>query len=203
MIKVACIAGPGAGKTTLSLAVSAKLKDMGLKWYYIPEFAREFIDEWGAVNMNRASLALMCANRQMRREKKVNPEADGFITDSPLILPWFYARKLPADGVEKYYILTTLYKMFLRSFIDYNLIVYVKREKAYVKDGCRFQSEEQARQIDNEVIDTVISHGFNVLEVSGDMNNRVDTVVNKILELMKNVEKKNLAKLPVRKLSDR
>lgn len=182
MYKIALIAGPGAGKTTLAHALTAALKDRGKKWYCVQEVAREFIDEWGADAMTHASVPLLIANRQMRREKRVNSKADGFVTDSPLILPWFYAKALPVNsGVEKYSVLSTLYKMFLRSFIDYDLLVHVTREKPYVEDGCRTQTEAEAKQLDSAIVKEVKSHGFQLFDVHGTTQNRVEMIVDRYL----------------------
>lgn len=180
MLKVALISGPGAGKTTLASALTARMKDLGKNWYYVPEYAREFIDNHGASSMTRMSIPLLIANKQITRERRVNKNADGFVTDSPLILPWFYAKNLPAEPVEKYEILTSLYQMFLRSFLDYTLIVSVKREKPYMKDGCRYQDEAAARMIDEAVLREVTAHGFPVFEVSGTTTERVYQIVAKL-----------------------
>lgn len=180
MHKVALIAGPGAGKTTLANAVTARLKDAGMKWYNVQEYAREFIDKHGPAAINRMSIPLLLANKQIGRERKVPKTCDGFITDSPLVLPWFYAMGLAAEPVEKYEILTSLYQMFLRSFLDYTHIFYLKREKEYVLDGTRMQTEEEALGIDNDVRRVILDHGFNMVDVSGTLNERVDFIVENI-----------------------
>lgn len=182
MLRIALVAGPGAGKTTLANALTAKLKTMGYKWYNVPEYAREFIDEWGRDAITRASTVLLIAYRQMGREHKVNPSADGFVTDSPLILPWFYGRDMKCDNeAEKYLVITRLYKMFTRAFLDYDLVVHVKREKDYVEDGCRFQTEKEARAIDIEVVNEIRAHGYGVIEVSGTTDERVNRVIDKLI----------------------
>jgi nicotinamide riboside kinase len=70
--------------------------------------------------------------------------------------------------------------MFLRSFLDYDLIVNVRREKPYQKDGCRAQDEAAARQIDSMVVQEVRNHGFPMLEVAGSTTERVATIVERI-----------------------
>lgn len=178
MKKVALVGGPGSGKTTLANALTAELKSRGLKWYNVQEYAREHIDRWGAESVKRASDVLLIAYQQVEREKKVNKNADGFVTDSPLILPWFYGRNLEvASAGEKYMILTRLYKMFVRSFLDYDLVVHVKREKPYVKDGCRFQTEEEAKEIDLDVVEQITKHDFPMVTVDGTTDERVEKIV--------------------------
>lgn len=181
MIRIALIAGPGAGKTTLANAFTARMKDLGYKWENIPEYAREFINKHGhKPATQRMSIPLLIANKQIARERRVPSACDGFITDSPLILPWFYATGLEAEPVEKYEILTSLYQMFLRSFLDYTLIVSVKREKEYVHDGTRFQTKDEALQIDSWVRRMVVAHGFKLFEVSGSTNTRVNQIVREL-----------------------
>jgi nicotinamide riboside kinase len=182
MIKVALLAGPGAGKTTLANCLTAKLKDRGLKWYNVGEYARDFIDRWTAEEMESGGIAIPyhLAMKQLRREKNVNKNADGFVTDSPLILPWFYARSLDGPKITRYTVLSELYKMFLRSFLDYDLIVHVKREKKYVQDGTRHQSESEAVSIDRDVCEVVRSHGFSLFDVSGTTEERAHQIVLRI-----------------------
>lgn len=181
MIRIALLAGPGAGKTTLANALTARLKDLGYRWYNVQEYAREFIDKHGPdAASKRMSIPLLIANKQISRERRVPKTCDGFVTDSPLILPWFYATNLAAEPVEKYEILTSLYQMFLRSFLDYTLIVSVRREKKYDKDGTRFQTEDEARGIDSWIRGMVLAHGFELFEVSGKTETRVNQIVREL-----------------------
>lgn len=113
------------------------------------------------------------AMKQMRREQNVHRDADGFITDSPLFLPWFYALDVGDTFLSKYVVCAELYKMFLRALDDYTHIVHVEREKDYVEDGTRYQSEEEARQIDSDVVRFLKKHGANVVSVSGTTRDRV------------------------------
>lgn len=176
MKRVALIGGPGSGKTTLANALTAHMKDAGKKWYNVGEYARDFIDKHGSSAINRMSVALLIANKQINRERRVPKTADGFVTDSPLVLPWFYAKSLPAEPVEKYEILTSLYQMFLRSFLDYDLIVYVTREKEYVDDGTRFQTEQEAVALDKAIKEEIITHGFPMMPVFGPNSQRVKMI---------------------------
>ena len=48
MHKIGLLAGPGAGKTTLANALTARMKDLNKKWYNVGEYARDFIDKFGA-----------------------------------------------------------------------------------------------------------------------------------------------------------
>lgn len=178
MIKIGLIAGPGAGKTTLANALTARMKDLGYNWHNIPEYAREFIDNWGAHAVeNSVVVPYVIAMKQMRREHRIPKEATGFVTDSPLIRPWFYARKLARGDIDSHIILVELYKMFLRSFRDYHMVVHVVREKPYVSDGTRHQTEAVAKSIDGEIVEMVKSHGFKLFQVSGSTEHRVEMIV--------------------------
>jgi nicotinamide riboside kinase len=178
--KVALIAGPGAGKTTLANALTAHMKNQNKNWYNVGEYARDFIDQFGADKITSMAVAKHIADKQLRRELKVPKSADGFVTDSPMILPWFYARQLPGSGIEKVLILSDLYKMFLRSFLEYDLIVYVEREKPYLDDGTRFQTPEEASTIDEEVLQMVLDHGFEVFRVRGPLETRVKLIAEEL-----------------------
>lgn len=179
MIKVALVAGPGAGKTTLANALTAHMKSTGKKWYNVSEYARDFINRWeGQRMMEMGVLApYHIAMKQMRREQNVHKEADGFVTDSPLFLPWFYALDVDDTFLSKYVVCAELYKMFLRALDDYDVIVHVTREKDYVSDGTRMQTEGEARQIDHDVSRFLEKHGVSLVRVSGTTQDRVLQIV--------------------------
>lgn len=175
MIKVALVAGPGAGKTTLANALTAHMKSQGKKWYNVPEYARDFINRWEGERMLEMGVLAPyhIAMKQMRREQNVHTGADGFVTDSPLFLPWFYALDVQDRFLSKYVVCAELYKMFLRALADYTHIVHVVREKGYVEDGTRYQSEEEAKQVDKDVVRFLRNHGANLVEVRGSTPDRV------------------------------
>jgi nicotinamide riboside kinase len=175
MIKVALVAGPGAGKTTLANALTAHMKSSGKTWYNIAEYARDFINRWEGQKMLEMGVLAPyhIAMKQMRREQNVHEDADGFVTDSPLFLPWFYALDVKDDFLPKYVVCAELYKMFLRALADYTHIVHVVREKEYVEDGTRYQSGDEAVQIDKDVTRFLRKHGANLVEVRGSTTDRV------------------------------
>lgn len=178
MHKIALLAGPGAGKTTLANALTAYMKSKGLVWYNIPEYARDFINRWGVDELNKLGPwgPYHIAMKQLRREKNVPESAHGFVTDSPLFLPYFYSLKVCRSSIERFVVQDELYQMFLHALTDYTVVVHVTREKKYVQDGTRFQTEDEAREIDIQVANMLTMHGVRLLSVSGDTHERVKKI---------------------------
>lgn len=174
-------AGPGAGKTTLAMAFTAYMKDRGYNWHYVHEYARDFIDTYGAGAFDQSGPLIQCKmmDKQIKLESKLPDGIDGLITDSPTFLSWMYGA-LYSDivgengglNVAAYLALKDCYKGFLRSLTEYDFIVHVKREKPYLKDGTRTQSEEEAKELDELMFTLLRLHNVEILEVSGTTEER-------------------------------
>lgn len=175
-VRIALVGGPGTGKTTTATAFAAYMKDKGFNWYYVAEYAREFIDNYGAKAVTESGplLQLHFVEKQWRRELNVPNECDGFVTDSPVFISWVYASIYGNKSVGSYLARKNNYKAFLRSIYEYTHIVIVKREKEYVKDGCRMQTEEEALRIDNIIETLLIMHGVKYHTISGSLEERME-----------------------------
>lgn len=133
--------GPGCGKSTLALGLGHELKRSGLEVAVITEEAKpyalrgEFI---GAVEQ------LEIMYQQYRNESKYYNLCDFIITDSPLELQAYY-HYLRTGGFCYAEIVNGL-----RQSGPARLNYLLCREQDYDLEG-RFQTEEEARQIDNEI----------------------------------------------------
>lgn len=153
------------------------MKDKGFNWHYIHEYARDFIDVYGndAIKSSGPLLQTLFMDKQIRLEKKPPAIADGWITDSPVFLSWIYgARNSKAEegDVETYIALKNCYKGFLRSLGEYDLIVRVVREKDYIQDGVRSQTEEEARDLDAIITSLLDLHNVTYHTISGTLEQR-------------------------------
>lgn len=183
MIRIALFAGPGAGKTTLAMAFTAYMKDRGYNWHYVHEYARDFIDVYGGRVFEECGPLVqnIIMDKQIRFEKKLPETINGFITDSPVFLSWIYGAKNATLGnLESYLALKNCYKGFLRSLTEYDLIIRVVREKPYMKDGTRSQSEEQAIGLDKAIQFLLELHGIKYVEVAGSTEERCLQIYNLI-----------------------
>lgn len=176
--KIALFGPPGAGKTSLANAFTAFAKDRGKSLYNISEFARDFIDEHGkdAIVKCGPLIQLEFEKHQKAREDRVPAKTDGFITDSPLFLSWFYTIRYPGDELASEITRKTSYETFLKCLRTYTHIFYVTREKPYVNDGTRHQTEEESNEIGQMMLNMVNAHGVKYTTLKGTTLERCQTI---------------------------
>lgn len=185
-ISVALVGPPGAGKTTLSNGLTAELKKEGIRFNNVQEYARNFIDRWG--NSGLLELGIFgpyhIATKQLRREKNVPQDVAGYVTDSPLFLPWFYAQAAAQGGLIDHIVLSELYKMFTQSLKEYDIIAFVEPGKPYDQDSTRAQSESEATDLGNNIRQTLERHGAKLLSLKGSYAERLDTLLAEVKGLL-------------------
>lgn len=158
--------GPGVGKSTLTAAVFAKLKDAGVDCEMASEFAKELV--WEQRNETFKDELYIFA-KQAHRVFRLNGKVDVIITDRPLILTCFYAQDDKA-----------LCDLCLDRFNQYNnLNYYIAREKVYNPNG-RNQTEEEAKQIDIATLNILKGYGIQCKLVPGRMET-ADKIVSDIM----------------------
>lgn len=116
-------AGPGAGKTTVALELTAELKKAGFNVEYVPEYAKELVLE------NKTELLKdqqHVIDEQYRRLDRFRDSVDVIVTDSPLLLGQVYGEgRISAEyhnQIRSYY----------DSFDNFNLWVYkIKKRGSY------------------------------------------------------------------------
>lgn len=163
------LGGPGVGKSTLTAAVFAKLKDANVDCEMASEFAKELV--WEQRNETFKDELYIFA-KQAHRLFRLNGKVDVVVTDRPLILTCFYAQNDKA-----------LSKFCLDRFEQYNNLNYLLvREKTYNSNG-RNQTEDEARDIDTATRDMLESYDISYKEVPGNMET-ADIIVNDVLKLL-------------------
>jgi len=167
------LGGPGVGKSTLTAAIFAKLKDLDVDCEMASEFAKELV--WEQRNETFKDELYIFA-KQAHRLFRLNGKVDVVITDRPLILTCFYAQKDKA-----------LSKFCLDRFEQYNNMNYLLvREKAYNTNG-RNQTEDEARSIDRETRYMLESYDIPYKELPGNMET-ADIIVKEVLEMLKEIK---------------
>lgn len=168
-IVVNLLGGPGVGKSTLTAAIFAKLKDNDVDCEMASEFAKELV--WEQRNETFKDELYIFA-KQAHRLFRLNGKVDVIITDRPLILTCFYAQD------DK-----PLCKFCLDRFESYHNVNYLLvREKAYNPNG-RNQNEEEARKIDTETKVMLAKYDIDYKELPGNMDTS-DIIVNDILKML-------------------
>lgn len=176
MKKVICLyGGPGTGKSTTAAALFALLKQGGVN----TELVREYVKDW--VWEGRDILSgdqYYIFTKQSRKEKILFKDVDVIVTDAPVWLSAIYEKKFePAPHIcpaliDKH---VQLGKKMGFEFIH----IFLTRRKVYNPKG-RFQTEEQAKQIDEEILGYLISEKIPFIQIAAD-----DQAASLIVDLIK------------------
>lgn len=155
-IVINLLSGPGAGKSTTRAGVFSLLKLHGINAEEAPEFAKDLTWEQRHATLKNQYYVW---GKQHHRQFRLN-DVDVIITDSPLILSIIYARVHGIENVE-------FENMVFRSFNEFNNVnFFIDRKKKYNPKG-RNQTEEQAKELDNIVLETIRELGVQYIEVPG------------------------------------
>lgn len=133
-------AGPGAGKTTAALELTAALKKVGFNAEYVSEYAKELVLE------NRLDLLkdqrAVTDEQYHRLDRLRGSDVEIVVTDSPVLLGVIYG----GERIDDSYRAKIL--GYHNSFDNFNL--FIKRGKSYQKEG-RLQTRAEAVAIDEKV----------------------------------------------------
>jgi len=178
MKKIALFGGPGTGKTTAAAAFAAHMNSLHQPYYHITEYARTFIDTYGAEAIVECGplIQLKFTEKQQQREREVPESVHGFITDSPLFIAWFYSALYGSNTPASYIARKDNYKVFLKRVYDYDHIFHIVRESDYQEDGCRYQDADQATMLDQSMALMLNLHGVKFTEISGPTPDRVEQI---------------------------
>ena len=143
MIKRICLyAGPGGGKSTMAARLFAQLKVDGRD----VEHVNEYIKPWAYAGRFPKGLdQWLIFAKQLHREECLLRHVPLVITDSPVLMNVFYARKYNVPGWQHLVELARLYEE-----IYPGLHVYLHRNHPYQNEG-RYQDEAQANEIGTEI----------------------------------------------------
>ena len=161
--------GPGVGKSTSAAYLFYLLKAAGCN----AELVREYVKEWAWEGRRINDYDQMYfLGKQLRKESLLYGRASHVVTDSPVLLGVYYARCFSpphlAGGVEA---AARAYYAQAEEDGHRHYHVLLHRSKPYREEG-RFQTEGEARQIDDGVGDLLDSWrrrgGFRYFECGTD-----------------------------------
>lgn len=161
---------PGAGKSTLSAYVFAKLKMMGINCELVTEFAKDKV--WEKNNEALSNQIYIFAN-QYYRITRCAGKVDVIITDSPLFLCLFYNKDPDIDEPLKELVTKIVAKYD-------NLNYFLRRVKKYNPIG-RLQTEAESNEYGIHIKDMMKSFDIKFREIDGDLMS-ADMIVQDVIE---------------------
>jgi hypothetical protein len=172
MLIVNLFAGPGAGKSTMAARVFSDLKSHGVCAELALEFAKDLTWEWRDSALS--CMPYVFGEQLWRLERLKDTGVETVITDGPLLLSTVYGKAWP--------------RSFLRGIADIvsrqnRLNFLVLRAKPYDPRGRR-QSEDRARELDDDVRQMLETHAEPYKIVPGDGSGAY-TVTRAVLERLR------------------
>lgn len=153
-LTVNILAGCGAGKSTMTADVFAKLKWQGIDCEMSLEYAK--VKTWEN-SLDVLSNQIYIFGKQAHRHWIIRDKVPVIVTDSPLLLSIIYDKEKSPE----------LRALVLREFNKCNnLNIFLKRKKKYVRNG-RTQTLEEAIELDNAVLDLLKEENIPYIELEG------------------------------------
>jgi tRNA uridine 5-carbamoylmethylation protein Kti12 len=169
--------GPGAGKSTHSSGLFYELKKDMINCEYVCEYAKDLT--WEERNKTLENQIYVFA-KQHHRMWRIKDSVDVIVTDSPLLLSVIYGE----HNTESFH---NLVLDVTNRFLNFNY--FIEHSKDYIPIG-RNQSENQAKQIDNKILNYLIDTEQTFEYLRRDYDENINYVKTRILQLLKPVIKK-------------
>lgn len=158
-------AGPGAGKSTSAAYLYAQLKNRGVN----SELVREYVKDWAWEERAIGTYdQIYFLGKQVRREALLLGRVDAVVTDSPVWLGAYYAERYATPHIRHGT------EAMVRAYYDQAALdghrhvhLWVNRSKPYLKAG-RYETEEQAREVDRQQRKFLLDRGVRLIDVSSD-----------------------------------
>ena len=170
MIVINLFGAPGSGKSTGAAYLFAKLKMAGINAELVTEFAKDKVYEDSKEVFNNQTYIL---GKQCFRQSKLRDKVDVIITDSPLLLSIYYNND---NNIQNE--LSALALKIFDSYDNYNYFIH--RVKPYNPKG-RFQTEDEAMAIANNMKEFLMDYNINFEECDGN-NMGYDLIYNDIID---------------------
>ena len=158
-------AGPGTGKSTTAAKVFAMMKENG----HNVEITREYVKKWAWQKRSPVTFdQFYFFGKQVNEEYTLLNKVEAVISDSPSWIVCYYTKVYGEAQTADLFL--NMYREYRRmmekdgaTFID----IFLTRKKAYNPKG-RFQTEDEARAIDNDMLAYMRAAGIDPLMVDGD-----------------------------------
>lgn len=174
------IGGPGVGKSTVATGLFSELKQRKVSAEYVSEYAKELVWE---DTQKLLENQIHVFSEQFRRQYRLLNKVKYVVTDSPLLLNSvyfeYYINKLSDEN--KFF--SQEYENLCRKFFDAtfnefeNLTFLLYRNKNYDTSG-RNQSYDEACELDDIIIDKIISTKNSYVPLYGNEEQNIKTILN-------------------------
>jgi hypothetical protein len=153
-IVINLFAGPGAGKSTACAQIYSDLKWQGINCEMALEYAKDKVWEESVKLLENQDYIF---GKQLHRINRLINKVDVIITDSPLLLSIIYDAS-KSENFKKHVI------EIHNRFENFNF--FIEREKPYKEVG-RTQNAEEAKIIDNQIINLLDELGISYIPITG------------------------------------
>ena len=145
--------GPGTGKSTTAASLFALMKRNGLNVEQVTEFAKDLV--WTERNKELGD-QIYIFGKMYHKLWRLKDKVDYVIMDSPLPLSIYYD-KGRTPGLREFGM------RIYNTFDNYNYKLY--RYFPYQQEG-RYQTEDEANKVDDEIYDFMRDNGISSLSVN-------------------------------------
>lgn len=160
----------GSSKSTTAMGLTYKLRLLGHKVEYVPEYAKDLVYE---ESEHKLKHQLYVFSKQLKRlDVLLDKGLDYIVTDSPLILGLFYSEKYKTD-------IPFFKELVLNSFKDQNQINFFLTRSLPFDTVGRLQSQEESDNDSLTLLNLLNTHQIKYIPLKGD-----NAAVNNILHFL-------------------
>ena len=169
------LSGPGSGKSTLAAELFVYMKKKGYRVEYLQEYAKKLVWQENFEMLNNQHLV---SYKYYRSIKAMDGRVDFIILDSSILNGLWYNRNNPDNlsNIEK------TEELILKYYNEFNNInVFIDRGNYQYEHTGRMQTEDEAKTIDNQLIEILRLYDIKYNSINMDLDN----VIEKLMETIK------------------
>lgn len=169
-IVINLVAGPGAGKSTITAGIFYRLKCSGIDCEMALEYAKDCV--WNESYKNMQDQIYMFG-KQYHKIWRLLGKVQVVIVDSPILLSTYYR------SFESAYFDNFVVEQYNKMF---NVTYFLDRNVEFVQNG-RIHNEEQSKEIDG-ILNNVL-HKYNIEHKHVNTTDAIDQITADIVKLVK------------------
>ena len=164
--------GPGIGKSTQASGLFTEMKRHHMSVEYTYEFPKEVAWEG---NISQLKDQFFITANQHRNISRLYGKVDYIIVDSPIILGCFYEQRYGDGYPASFYSMSFFDKFLWTLFNQYdNINILLNRNNETYDPNGRIQNLEEAKEIDEDIKETLLINNIPFSEFNVGPNTAVD-----------------------------